>query len=214
MNIEEDVDAMVGSLQIKMKNLKPSANKANLINAIEICKTVNEADWQGDIDAWSVFVKAIADAEAVVADINATQMMVDEMLLSLNEKMQALKPTPVTEAPETDIPVTELPATDPSGDVGEETDTPFESEPETDNDGSVIAPVETETGSILETEKGNEDEDDDDEEDLGDDLDLFDGEDPFAELGLDLGCASSVSLSALAVVGVIGTAVVIKKKKD
>ena len=58
----------------------------------------------------------------------------------------------------------------------------------------------------------NKDDDDDDKEDKEEEEDEED--DLFVDLDIGANCESSVSLTALLVVGIIGGAVVFKKKED
>ena len=72
---------------------------------------------------------------------------------------------------------------------------------ESETDKPIIDPPET--------DKGKDDDDDEDEKEYEE------GEDDlFVDLDIGANCESSVSLTALLVVGIIGGAVVFKKKED
>ena len=157
------------------KALAKFGDKTPLKTLIDECKTLKEADWQGNATAWKMFVKGIAAAEEIYNKDGATQQEIAGIIDELTYKKDSLKATAKTDAPGTpgasegengasDAPETEAPADDAETAAptdGEETDAPEEE---------------------TEAKKG--------------------------------GCGSSIALSALAVIGVVGTALVIKKKED
>ena len=154
------------------KALAKFGDKTPLKTLIDECKTLKEADWQGNATAWKMFVKGIAAAEEVYKKDGATQQEIAAVIDDLSYKKESLKATEKTDAPgasdgengTADGTETEAPADDA------ETAAPAD-------DAATEAPADDET----EAKKG---------------------------------CGSSIALSALAVIGVVGTALVIKKKEN
>ena len=155
------------------KTLAKFGDKTPLKTLIDECKTLKEADWQGNATAWKMFVKGIAAAEEIYNKDGATQQEIAAVIDDLSYKKESLKATEKTDAPgasegengTADGTETEAPADDA------ETAAPAD-------DAATEAPADDET----EAKKD--------------------------------GCGSSIALSALAVIGVVGTALVIKKKED
>lgn len=175
-NVPQSVaDAALAELNTAIASLEKRANTTALKAALDDAKTLKEDEWNGDKIKWKMFANAIAEAEALLANENATQAQVDKVVEDLafrkSELVKVDKPATPTPAPGDPV--------DP-GDPGDGTEKPTEK----------VTDKETEK----DTEKGTETEKETDEEKKG--------------------CGSSVALSALAIVGVIGTAVVLKKKED
>jgi tetratricopeptide (TPR) repeat protein len=175
-NVPQSVaDAALAELNTAIASLEKRANTTALKAALDEAKTLKEDEWNGDKIKWKMFANAIAEAEALLANENATQAQVDKVVEDLafrkSELVKVEKPADPTPAPGDPV--------DP-GDPGDGTEKPTEK----------VTDKETEK----DTEKGTETEKETEEEKKG--------------------CGSSVALSALAIVGVIGTAVVLKKKED
>ena len=155
------------------KTLAKFGDKTPLKTLIDECKTLKEADWQGNATAWKMFVKGIAAAEEIYNKDCATQQEIAAVIDDLSYKKESLKATEKTDAPG---------ASDGENGTadGAETEAPAD-------DAETAAPADdaaTEAPADDETEAKKD------------------------------GCGSSIALSALAVIGVVGTALVIKKKED
>ena len=199
--LQEEVNGVIESLHASSTALKATIyNRDILENIVKDYQLIKKEEWQGDIAAWNVFEKELFYAQLVLANENASQSDINNMIDSLQQKRVALK---ATLGMETGViggtdnmfesgQFTDIIATDEFGSeiIGAETLPPVES-------GVVESATETQvsTGS-----NGN--------------IDLFNSEQLFSELGLNMSCESAVSISAIFVVGVIGTAIVIKKKDD
>lgn len=168
---QDEVDAALAALTMAINDLAFPGNKDNLSAAIAAAKALNKADYNTTAVTWNVFEQCIEDAEAVVADKNATQAEVDMALEALNEKVKGLG-SPVTNEDDDDVTTD-----DDDADVDEDED-----EDATDATTPATQAPATQAPVVIDTDnkKG--------------------------------GCGSSVALSALAIVGALGTAVVIKKR--
>ena len=142
------------------KTLAKFGDKTPLKTLIDECKTLKEADWQGNATAWKMFVKGIAAAEEVYNKDGATQQEIAAVIDDLSYKKESLKATEKTDAPTTEAPADDAETAAPADDAA--TEAPADDETEAKKDG----------------------------------------------------CGSSIALSALAVIGVVGTALVIKKKEN
>ena len=212
-----------------------AVDKTALNAKIAEVKAMNSAEYTAS--TWAILAAALEAAEAVATDANALTVMVESALAAMNKAIETLgKPgdktalnAKIAEAEalkKDDYKVTALTwnvftkciedakavAADPDatqGDIDlalsnlvtkmgelepkapaapEGGDTPAETEPSTDKPAETNKPAE-------ETEATEKKTEETEEEKKG-------------------GCGSSVALSALAIVGVIGTAIVIKKKED
>ena len=200
---QEEINGVIESLHASSTALKATIyNRDILEKIITDYQSIKKEEWQGDIAAWDMFEKELFYAQFVLANENSSQNDINGMIDSLQQKRLALKQTSGMD----------------SGIIGG-SDNMFESgvftdiiDGATDEFGSEIIGAETlptvESGiveSVTETQistgsNGN--------------IDIFNSEQLFSELGLSMSCESAVSLSAIFVVGVIGTAIVIKKKDD
>ena len=170
--VNKAVAALNAALAVLEKRADTTTLKANL----EAAKQLKEEEWNGNKIAWKMFANAIAAAEELLANENATQAEVDKVADDLIARQTDLVKV---EAPADPTPAPGDPV-DP-GDPGDETEKPTEK--------ATGDETEKDTEKATETEKETEEE-------------------------KKSGCGSSVALSALAIVGVIGTAVVLKKKED
>ena len=184
------VDAATAALFAAIAELDEAADKSALEETIKKADTYKKDEWQGNVIAWNMFEKALNEAKAIFANVDAVQEEIDAAVKSVEAKILELQATPgVTPGQPGDEPG--QPGDEPGdkpGEPGESETDPVESE--TDPVESETDPVETESDTESDT-KATETE----PEEEG-------------------GCGSSIALSALAVVGVIGTAVVLKKKED
>ena len=105
----------------------PAPDKSDLQSAVDNVLADSEKDKYTE-GSWNAYQEAIANAQAVLADVNATQEDIDAALTALQAAQDALKP--VEDKPGTDEPGTDEPGTDEPG-----TDKPGTGEPGTDNDG-------------------------------------------------------------------------------
>lgn len=166
------VDLAYEALRDALAALIKRADITALKAAYDEAKELKEEEWNKNAIAWRMFANSLASAEALLADENATQAQVDDVVADLAARKAELEAAdPVAPSD----PVTPADPTDPG-----ETDAPATDAPETED---------------KDDEDKDKDDDKKDEEKKG-------------------GCGSSVALSALAIVGVIGTAVVLKKKED
>ena len=168
---QQEVDEALAALTMAINALAKPGNKTALKSAITSAKALKRADYNVLAVTWNVFQTCIEEAEAVVADANATQGDIDLALENLNEKIKGL------------------------------------GEPAKNNNNNNNTDDEDED---LEDE---EDEDTEDEETLAPVPQTPATQAPIVQPApAKKGCGSSVALSALAIVGAIGTALVIKKK--
>ena len=191
------VDAATEALFAAISSLDEAADKSTLEETIKKADTYKKEEWQGNVIAWNMFEKALNEAKAIFANVDAVQEEIDAAVKSVEAKILELQATPgVTPGQPGDEPG--QPGDEPGdkpGEPGESETDPVESE--TDPVESETDPVESETDPV-ETESDTE----------------SDTKATETEPEEEGGCGSSIALSALAVVGVIGTAVVLKKKED
>ena len=200
---QEEINGVIESLHASSTALKATIyNRDILEKIITDYQSIKKEEWQGDIAAWDMFEKELFYAQFVLANENSSQNDINGMIDSLQQKRLALKQTSGMD----------------SGIIGG-SDNMFESgvftdiiDGATDEFGSEIIGAETlptvESGvveSVTETQNSTG---------SNGNIDIFNSEQLFSELGLSMSCESAVSLSAIFVVGVIGTAIVIKKKDD
>ena len=93
---QEEVDAMATSLQGKKADLKVTIYNINaLAQVIEICKTIKQEDWQGNVDAWNAFAQDLAAAEVAYDNPDVTNEEVNGFIDSLQALRRNLVRTPV-----------------------------------------------------------------------------------------------------------------------
>ena len=132
----QQVATAAANLKSAIENLAKPADKTELSKTITAAKALNQADYNVTPGAWAALQTSIQNAEAVVANVNATQSDVDSALTSIKQKVDALKlKTPAddnneTDAPETDAPETD--ATDAPATDAPATDAPATNAPATD----------------------------------------------------------------------------------
>lgn len=169
---QDEVDAALAALVMAVNDLAFPGNKDNLSAAIAAAKALNKADYNTTAVTWNVFEQCIEDAEAVIANVNATQADVDLALAALNEKVKGLG-SPVTDEEDDN---------DVNADEDENVDDEEDEEDATDATTPATQAPATQAPTVIDTNKNKG------------------------------GCGSSVALSALAIVGAFGTALVIKKR--
>ena len=205
-------------------------NKADLAAKIAEVKAMNENEYTSA--TWAIVTEALAAAEAVNADVNAFQVMVDNALTALNSAIAKLgKPGDATALKAKIAEAEALKAEDYKSGLAwnmfqkaiKDAKDAAESRDSTQGDidmqlallveamskiekkpAPVTPPAETEKPTDA-TEKPTE-ATEEPTEDKGDD------EEPVEE-GCG-GCGSSAAISAIAIVSVIGTAIAFKKKED
>ena len=88
------VDSAAKAINEAIAGLIKTANKTVLNATIDKALTYVEEDWQGNVIAWKMFEKALAEAIEIKDDPNVTQLDVDEIVASIEVKMLELVPTP------------------------------------------------------------------------------------------------------------------------
>ena len=208
--VQAEVDAMVTSLQTKKAVLMPTPGYSD-----ETETTAPETDAPAtDAPATDAPATDAPATDAPATDAPATEA--PETDAPATEAPETDAPAteapetdaPATEAPETDAPATEAPETDAPATEAPETDAPATEAPETDDESETEAPTDDES----ETEAPTDDESETAAPETEDVTETETETD--TEAKDEGGCGSSIAISALAVVGIIGTAVVIKKKED
>ena len=233
--LQSEVDNAVTALDEAIAALVEQADKTALKKAIEDAKALKAEDYEAGI-IWNLFVGNIADAEAVLNDGNATAEEVAAAIDNLNASKAVLTPVtpltppatddPATDAPATDAPATDAPATDAPATDAPATDAPATDAPATDDPETEAPETEAPETEAPETEAPETEA----PETEAPETEVPETEAPETEAPAtsapvtdapvtdatveEDGCGSSIALSALAVVGIIGTAVVIKKKED
>ena len=191
----------------------------------EATETMFPEIWETDIDLpetifpgifETIFTETeIASTEVTDTDVSDTEEIVTEITQTdLTETEAPMTEVTETETFETDIIDTEITETETfvpdATETGMlETESSLTNEVETGTlSTDTLAPESenvqsTETGMIsTETSNGKNEEG------------LFEGDNPFEQVSSFLGCNSTLSISALLVVGVIGTAIFVKRKED
>ncbi len=97
---QEEVDKALATLQAAREALvlsddgktepEESVDKTKLQAEIDVAKALNESEYTAK--SWSAFADALKNAEAVLADENATQEEVDQALAALQAAEEALEP--------------------------------------------------------------------------------------------------------------------------
>lgn len=193
------------ALAAAQKALLQKADKTALKAVIDKAEALVEEEWQGNLISWRLFEKGLAEAKEIYANENALQLEINDTAKDLETKIANLMKTPnlpdtdtppandeteaptdddETEAPATEAPATEAPTEEPPTAAPPTTEGPDSDEPTTEAPATEAPATEDATDTPA-TDAPTEDED---------------------------GCGSSIALSALAVVGIVGTAIAIKKK--
>lgn len=148
----------------------------------------SRADFDVDDITWNDFQVELAEAITIFSNQNNTQEIIDNAKNNLIIAMEALEQYRVAvEDDTTDPSSTQGPNGENGGDI--QSDTPTESETVT------AKPTKPATEYVEQTRPKSTT--------------------PFLQGGfIELGCDASVAFSALAIVGIIGSALVIKKKRD
>ena len=94
--------------------IAPTVDKSELQTAVDNAVADSEKDKYTE-DSWNAYKEALANAQTVLADVNATQEDVDAALVALQQAEDALKPVSGTDEPGTDKPGTDEPGTDKPG---------------------------------------------------------------------------------------------------
>ncbi|MBE6534011.1 MAG: hypothetical protein E7678_03460 [Ruminococcaceae bacterium] len=177
---QDEVDAATETLKKAIEKLAKKADKTALSEAVENAKTLKQKDYNVTAFTWNTLMSKIEDAEALIANINATQAEVDFALSELKDKIESLKPiTPGSSNTDNkDEADKGEDKTDDATDAGDATDA---TDVATQQATVQIPPAQAPAATTAPAKKG---------------------------------CGSSVAVSALAILGVVGTAVVLKKKED
>ena len=162
---QDDVNTALTNLTSAIEALAKPGNNATLKAEIEEAKKLKQEDFDSMTAlGWELVQMEIANAEAVIANPDATQAEIDEALAKLKNQIATL-----------------IPKNNAGGQGGN-----------SGADSSVESETTIETSSnetTLETP-------------------------PETEAPKSGGCGSSVAISAIAIVGVIGSAIALKKKED
>ena len=110
-----DVYNAYKALEAALANtIAPSVDKSELQSAVDNALADTEKDKYTE-ESWQAYQEALANAQEVLADVNATQEDVDAALAALQQAEEALKPVSGTDEPGTDEPGTDEPGTDEPG---------------------------------------------------------------------------------------------------
>ena len=110
-----DVYNAYKALEAALANtIAPSVDKSELQSAVDNALADTEKDKYTE-ESWQAYQEALANAQEVLADVNATQEDVDAALAALQQAEEALKPVSGTDEPGTDEPGTDEPGTDKPG---------------------------------------------------------------------------------------------------
>ena len=86
----EEVENATAILKKALDDLQKPGNKTSLELAVKAAKDLVRDDYAVVTLIWNVFQQAIDNADAVLADVNATQADVDAALATLEEKVESL----------------------------------------------------------------------------------------------------------------------------
>lgn len=110
-----DVYNAYKALEAALANtIAPPVDKSELQSAVDNALADTEKDKYTE-ESWQAYQEALANAQEVLADVNATQEDVDAALAALQQAEEALKPVSGTDEPGTDEPGTDDPGTDKPG---------------------------------------------------------------------------------------------------
>ena len=99
-----DVYNAYKALEAALANtIAPSVDKSELQSAVDNALADSEKDKYTE-ESWQAYQEALANAQEVLADVNATQEDVDAALAALQQAEEALKPVSGTDEPGTDEP--------------------------------------------------------------------------------------------------------------
>lgn len=114
---------------------EPTVDTSKLESEVEQSESLDEMSYTAE--SWAAFAEALKDAQAVLANEDATQEQVDAALAALSAAREALVTSePGTDEPGADEPGTDEPGTDEPGTDEPGTDEPGTDEPGTDTPGT------------------------------------------------------------------------------
>ena len=118
---------------------EPTVDTSKLESEVEQSESLDETSYTAE--SWAAFAEALKDAQAVLANEDATQEQVDAALAALSAAREALVASePGTDEPGTDTPGTDEPGTDEPVTDEPGTDEPGTDEPGTDEPGEDVTP--------------------------------------------------------------------------
>ena len=259
---QEEIDNVVDKLYDKTDNLVKVGDRGALESAINAAKEMKAADYAGNPIAWSMFTNAIAAAEKVFKDPNATAKEMEDAIKTIENRKAQLVATPggsATEAPETQAPATQAPATEPPATQAPATQAPATQAPATQAPATQAPatqtpatqapatqapatqapvtqapvtqapatqapateiPTETGTEQVIDTETFTESETytetftETESESESESASESETEADKMKVKAPGACKSTISVSAIAVAGIIGAAIVVKKKEN
>ena len=224
---QDEVDQAVKDINTAVKRLMKAGDKGELETKLAEAKELKQADYNCTPLAWFMLEKAITAAEEVMANKSASAIEVSTALDDLATAIKNIgdsKPAesetqapetqaPETQAPETQAPETQAPETQAPETQAPETQAPATQAPATQAPATQAPATQAPATQAPQTQAPITEL----PETLEPSIDTMEtGETGTETMSVTAkgACGSSIAVSALAVVGVIGTAVVLKKKED